>query len=69
MITLDELKQGVNLKAYGQVEPLQAFKTESFCAFNEMMNRIREEVLVTFMKLYIQICVDLEIRNQLNTVE
>ena len=65
MITLDELKQGVNLQAYGQVEPLQAFKTESFTAFNAMMNRIREEILVTFTNLHLQICGGLGLRKEM----
>ena len=65
MITLDELKQGVNLKAYGQVEPLQAFKTESFTAFNAMMNRIREEILTTFTNLHLQICGGLGLRREM----
>lgn len=52
MINIDELKKGIGLKAYGQTDPLQAFKFESFEMFDEMMTSIREEVLKTFMSLY-----------------
>ena len=63
MVVLDELKKGIVLKAYGQQDPLQAFKTESFELFDDMMNYIREEVLKTFMSVYQNICVDNGIRS------
>jgi preprotein translocase subunit SecA len=56
MVTIDELKKGIGLKAYGQTDPIQAFKTESFELFDGMMSYIREEVLKTFMGLYENIC-------------
>ena len=67
MVVLDELKKGIGLKAYGQVDPLQAFRTESFELFDDMMNYIREEVLKTFMGVYQTICVDNGIRASMMT--
>ena len=59
MVTIDELKKGIGLKAYGQTDPVQAFKTESFELFDGMMDYIREDVLKTFMGLYDNMCIRL----------
>ncbi len=56
MITIDELRKGVGLRAYSQVDPLQAFKEESHSLFMTMMEYIRYEVLKTFMGLHHTIC-------------
>jgi preprotein translocase subunit SecA len=52
MVAIDEFKKGIHLKAYGQTDPIMAFKMESFEMFDEMMNGIREEILKTFMGIY-----------------
>ncbi len=52
MVAIDEFKKGIHLKAYGQTDPVMAFKMESFEMFDDMMNGIREEVLKTFMGIY-----------------
>jgi preprotein translocase subunit SecA len=62
MVALDELKQGVGLRAFSQMDPLQAFKTESFDMFDEMMNYIREDVLKTFMGVYTNMCLNLGLK-------
>lgn len=59
MVTIDELKRGIGLRAYAQTDPLQAFKDESFELFDNMMSYIRDEVLKTFMGLYETICLQL----------
>ena len=51
MVILDDLKQGINLKAYAQVDPLIAFQMESFDLFEDMMNYINEETLRMFYRL------------------
>ena len=48
MVLIDDLKQGINLKAYAQTDPLLAFKMESFELFDQMMNYIHEETLRIF---------------------
>ena len=52
MVSMDELKKGVGIRAYGQVDPLEGYRKEGFELFDNMMNYIREEVLNTFMSLY-----------------
>lgn len=46
---MDQLKQGVNLRAYGQRDPVTEFKYESYDMFNEMTASIEEEVIRTIL--------------------
>ena len=39
------LKDGINLRAYGQTNPLEAYKVESFDLFEEMNYKIKEDSL------------------------
>ncbi|MFN7039138.1 MAG: preprotein translocase subunit SecA [Alphaproteobacteria bacterium] len=41
--TLDHLRQGINLRAYGQRDPLNEYKKEAFLMFETMLSRLREE--------------------------
>lgn len=41
---MDELRQGVNLRAYGQKNPLTEYKFESYDIFQSMIGEIKEEV-------------------------
>ncbi len=42
---LDHLKEGINLRSYGQRDPLVEYKKESFDMFQALMDRIDEEIL------------------------
>ena len=50
---LDHLRQVIQLRAYGQRDPLNEYKTEAFSMFGDMLSRTRENV-VTLMS-HIQI--------------
>jgi preprotein translocase subunit SecA len=39
------LKEGIGLRGYGQQDPLVEYKKESFRMYQEMMDRIEEEVV------------------------
>ncbi len=41
---LDMLRHGVNLRAYGQKQPLLEYQREAFGMFNELLNGLRERV-------------------------
>ena len=41
---LDMLRHGVNLRAYGQKQPLLEYQREAFVMFNELMSGLRERV-------------------------
>ncbi len=45
LLTLDHLKEGINLRGYGQKDPLVEFKKEAFILFEDMMARIDEETV------------------------
>ncbi len=42
---MDDLKQGIYLRAYGQTDPVIAYKREGFAMFDGMINAIREETV------------------------
>lgn len=44
LLSLDHLRQGINLRAYGQRDPLNEYKGEAFEMFQEMLSRLRESV-------------------------
>jgi preprotein translocase subunit SecA len=45
LLSMDQLKEGIGLRGYGQRDPLVEYKKESFEAFQQMMNSIEEESL------------------------
>jgi preprotein translocase subunit SecA len=53
--TLDALKEAVNLRAYGQKNPLLEYKLEGFQIFDEMIAEIRTEIAKKVLKVKIRI--------------
>ena len=51
---MDELKQGIGLRAYGQRDPLTEYKFESYDMFNEMTSSIREDVLINLFRIQLR---------------
>src|SRR4029077_16761903 len=45
LLSMDHLKEGINLRGYGQHDPLVEYKRESFDMFESMMQRFQEETL------------------------
>jgi preprotein translocase subunit SecA len=45
LLSMDSLKEGIGMRAYGQKDPLIEFKKESFKMFQEMMDRIEDETV------------------------
>jgi preprotein translocase subunit SecA len=45
LLAMDDLKEGIGLRGYGQKDPLVEYKKESYLMFQDMMNRIDQEVL------------------------
>jgi len=46
LLSLDHLRQGINLRAYAQRDPLNEYKREAFELFESMLWSFREEVMV-----------------------
>ena len=42
---MDQLRQSVNLRGYGQKNPVQEFKRESFSMFTELLDTINTEIV------------------------
>jgi protein translocase subunit secA len=42
---LDHLRQGINLRAYAQRDPLNEYKQEAFVLFEDLLNRVRETAI------------------------
>jgi len=42
---MDQLRQGISLRAYGQQDPLIAYKLEAYQMFNDMIASIQEDVI------------------------
>jgi preprotein translocase subunit SecA len=45
LLAMDQLKEGIGLRGYGQRDPLVEYKKESFATFQQMMDSIEEETL------------------------
>src|ERR1019366_2751171 len=43
LLSMDHLKEGIGMRAYGQKDPLIEYKKESFVLFQDMMDRIEDE--------------------------
>ncbi len=44
LLALDHLRQGIGLRAYGQRDPLNEYKSEAFGLFNAMLDELKERV-------------------------
>lgn len=58
---MDQLRQGIHLRAYGQIDPLREYQQEGFTMFEAMITSIEEEAAMYLMKA--------EIRNNLERQE
>ena len=47
---MDQLKEGINLRAYGQKDPLLEYKSEGFRMFEEMLGQVDEQIIETVFK-------------------
>ena len=51
---MDALKSGIGLKAYGQQDPVIAYRQEGFEMFDEMIEKIHEEVVAMLMHINVE---------------
>lgn len=54
MLNLDHLKEGINLRSWGQKNPLIEYKREAFEMFEEMMQQIRWEIVHRIFHLNVE---------------
>ena len=55
LLSLDHLKQGINLRAYAQKDPLNEYKREAFMLFDGLLTNLRETVTSVLSHLEIQL--------------
>ncbi|MCC2678547.1 MAG: preprotein translocase subunit SecA [Pseudobdellovibrio sp.] len=51
LYTIDKVKEGINLRAYGQKDPLIEYKKEAFKAFEYLNNIIKSETIEKIMRV------------------
>ncbi|MBB3073302.1 preprotein translocase subunit SecA [Paenibacillus baekrokdamisoli] len=51
---MDQLRQGIHLRAYGGTDPLREYQFEGFEMFKEMIENIQEEVSKYIMKAHVE---------------
>lgn len=57
---MDQLREGIHLRAYAQIDPLREYQMEGFAMFEEMIASIEEEVSRIIMKAEIEADVERE---------
>jgi preprotein translocase subunit SecA len=54
LYAMDDLKEGIGLRAYGQQDPLMAYQVEGHDLFDNMLARIEEDTVKTILRIEIQ---------------
>ena len=54
LLVLDQLRQGIYLRSYGQRDPLNEYKSEAFALFNAMLDELKQKVTSTLSGLQLQ---------------
>ena len=52
---MDQLRKGISLRAYGQVDPVIAYKKEGFDMFDEMIARIQRTTISILLKVKVEV--------------
>jgi preprotein translocase subunit SecA len=55
LLSLDKLRKGINLRAYGQTDPLIEYKKDAFAMFECLIYRINEETLKSISRVKINL--------------
>ncbi len=48
---MESMKEGIGLRGYGHLDPLREYKKEGFALFEGLMDRIKEQTLVTLARI------------------
>ncbi|MBX6747268.1 MAG: SEC-C domain-containing protein, partial [Acetobacteraceae bacterium] len=54
LLALDHLRQGIGLRAYGQRDPLNEYKSEAFALFNGMLSELRDRLTGLLMRIEVR---------------
>ncbi len=61
---MDDLKEGIGLRAYGQKDPLVEYKTEAFKIFVELLNQIKNDTVSFAFKFFPQAAEEVQQRRR-----
>jgi len=50
---MDHMKEGIGLRGYGQLDPLREYQKEGFAFFEDLMGRVREEILMSLSRVHV----------------
>jgi len=53
LLQMDHLKEGIGLRGYAQKDPIMEYKKEAFNMFQEMISRIREEIIKILFRIQV----------------
>ena len=53
LLSMDHLKEGIGLRGYAQQNPLIVYKKEGFDMFNNMIHRVKEEMVEIMFKIQV----------------
>lgn len=53
LLSMDHLKEGIGLRGYAQQDPLRIYRKEGFEMFQDLMERIKEEIVEILFKIQI----------------
>lgn len=51
---MDQLRKGISLRAYGQVDPIISYKKEGYDMFDEMVARIQRSIISLLLKVKVE---------------
>ena len=54
LLALDQLRQGIGLRAYGQKDPLNEYKSEAFALFGAMLDDLKQRVTAMLSGMQLQ---------------
>ncbi|MGI6108984.1 MAG: preprotein translocase subunit SecA [Eubacteriaceae bacterium] len=66
---MDQLKQGIGLRAYGQNDPVKEYTKEGFNLFDDMNNEIQEDTVKYLYGLTIKVQPQKPVQQEMNTNE
>ena len=55
MQVMDEIREGIGLRAYGQLDPLVAYKQEAFAMFQQMTDAVRQDMVRFVLKVQVNV--------------
>ncbi len=53
--SMDRLRKGIGLRAFGQVDPIISYKQEGFAMFDEMVERIQNTTIAMLLKVRVEV--------------